>query len=333
MEICRRRVVDQEQAHDPVVGILPVAVRDLERGLVVATLPVDPAARGPAVVTWLVAARGLAVGPRQVIWGTFLICQGRAEAVHIVPAPEPLQGVPLRLPPAALRQISCMTGHQRNPAGVPDHARVPVTLPRMFRDLARVEVEFNVPPHYRDKMVVEFSVLLHDPVRMAAEYSVPRRDQDRMVVEFNVPPRVPDKTAAEFNVPRRDQDRMVAESNVPRHVQVKMVAAFNVQYDPTTAAGFQTAGQIVGRIVPVRAVPGNDGNRATGPIIGPTASMIGTNGTIGARTITSRSTITGATIGVITTIGLITIGGTITIILTSIGTRTLTGGVGRPSAP
>jgi hypothetical protein len=106
------------------------------------------------------------------------------------------------------------------------------------------------------------------------------------------------------------------------------MAAFNAQFDPTTAAGFQTAGRMAGRIVPARAARENDGNRATGPIIARTASMIGTNGTIGDKTITSRSTTTGATIGPIMIIGLITTGGMTIVTRTTTGIRMLIGGLG-----
>jgi hypothetical protein len=113
-----------------------VAVRDLARGRVAATLPADLAAHVPAVETWPAAARGLAVGPPQTTWETFLICQGAAEAERIVPAQGPLRVEPRRSLRVVPRPISCITGHQRNPVSralVQVRVLVPAISPPIFR--------------------------------------------------------------------------------------------------------------------------------------------------------------------------------------------------------
>jgi hypothetical protein len=305
---------------------------------VVATSPVDLEAHGLAAAIWLVAARAQVVGPRPVTWETFLICQEQAVAELIVPVQEPLPVAPRRLLRVVLRPIFCITVHQLNPVGVPVHARVPATLPRTSRDPVRAAVEFSDPRPYRDKMVAEFNVLRLDPDKMAVAYNGPRLVRGRTAVAYNGPRLVRGRTAVESNVPQHGLDKTVVVSSDQRLAQdrtaaafsdrplvrAKMVAAFNDQFDQTMAAVFQ----IVGRIAPARAARGNDGNRATGPIIAPTASTTGLNGTIGARTITSRSTTTGATIGPIMIIGLITTGGMTTGIRTSTGIPMLTGGRG-----
>ena len=121
METCRRLAVAQDQALDLVAATLLVVERDLARGRVVATLPVDRAAHGRAVETWqvvvraLAPVRGRAVVRRQVIWETFLISPARVVAVRIVLVRvQRLRAARQRSLPVVPHPISCKTDRQLN---------------------------------------------------------------------------------------------------------------------------------------------------------------------------------------------------------------------------
>jgi hypothetical protein len=116
--------------------------------------------------------------------------------------------------------------------------------------------------------------------------------------------------AAGFSDPRLDLGRMAAVN----------------KFVPAT---------IRGQIVPARAAVGSNGVPATeiGRTIGLAKSMIGTNGTIGARTITSTSTTIGTITGATTTIGLTTTGGMITTIFIGTMAQDSIAGVGLPGEP
>jgi hypothetical protein len=319
METCQRPAVDPDRELDPAEATWLVVGRDPALARVVATLPVDPAVHGPGAEAWPVAARDLAVGPRQVIWGTFLICQAAVEAERIVPAQEPLQVVPQRSPPVVLRPISCMTDRQRNPARALEHAQVPATLLPTFHVPALAVVAFNDPRLF--------------PARMVVAFNDPRLVQDKTVVESSDPRLDRVRTAAEFNGPRLDRARTAAESNGPRLVPARMAAEFNVPFAQMAAIDPFDRATVHGQAARDKAAVVRNGNRAIGQIIGPTISMIGTSGTIGAKTTSLRSTTTSATTGAISTVGMTAIGGTITGTLISIGIRTSIGGAGRRLAP
>jgi hypothetical protein len=131
METCRRLVVDQDRRAPAVVTWL-VVERDLARGRVAATLPVDLAAHGRAVATLWVAALAPVRGPagvrRRVIWETFLISPAREVAVRIVLVRVPrLRAAPRRSLPAVPQPISCKTDRQLSRVLDLAHALVQVT--------------------------------------------------------------------------------------------------------------------------------------------------------------------------------------------------------------
>ena len=155
-------------------------------------------------------------------------------------------------------------------------------------------MEFNVPRHYRDKVVVE----LNDP----------RRGPGKTAEEFSVPVLVPVRAAvANSFVLAAVTDRF--DPIRFRPVPVRAAVVFS---DPAMA--IDRSGPIRVRLVPVRAAAGSNGGLVTaiGRTIVPVKSTIGTSGTIGARTITLASTTIGITTGAIMTTGSTTTGGAIT---------------------